>query len=46
MPSCASLLDYLEKKKKTRGKGKGVERKGRKARLCPYIARGVVGEAF
>ena len=42
MPSCAFLLDFLEKKedKKQRKQGK---KKGRNARLCP---RNVVGETF
>ena len=43
MPSCAFLLDFLEKKEDKR-KRKGEKRKGRKARLCPVIARNVVRE--
>jgi len=43
MPSCAFLWDLLGKKK-TRARRTGVKKKGRKARLCPVIARNVVGE--
>ena len=45
MHSRAFLLNFLEKKEDKRGR-KGVKGKGRKARLCPYIARNVVGETF
>ena len=41
MPSRAFLLDFLEKKEDKRER-KGVKRKGRKARLCPFIAWNVV----
>jgi len=42
MPSCAFLLGFLEKKEDARER-EGVERKGRMAGLCPFIARNVVG---
>jgi len=42
MPSCAFLLDFLEKKEGNR-EMEGVKWKGRKAMLCPFIARSVVG---
>jgi len=38
-----SYLTFLGKKEDNRER-KGVERKGKKARLCPFIARNVVGE--
>ena len=42
MPSRAFLFDFLEKKKEDKRERKGVNRKGRKARLCPFIARNIV----
>ena len=45
MPSRAFLLDFLEKKEDNRER-KEVNRMGRETRLCPYIARNVVGETF
>jgi len=42
----AFLLDILEKKRSQEGKGKGVKSKRRKATICTFIARNVVGETF
>jgi len=45
MPSCAFLFDFLEEKEDRRER-QWVKRTGEKARLCPFIARNVVGETF
>jgi len=45
MPSCAFLLDFLEKKEDNKER-KGVRKKELKTRLYPFIVRNVVGETF
>ena len=46
MPAGVFLLGFLEKKKEDKRERKEVKRMGRKAMICPVIARNVVGETF